>query len=273
MPLQRRMGRNDDEKKIAFFDTEVFPNLFILCYKPLGKPGVKMINPTGAEVLEFFQTFNAIGFNNLGYDNHICYAKIRGDSNYELFVRSKNLINAPKGKNDWAIRESKNLSYTDVFDFCSEKKGLKKWEIALQKKGVDVQHDEAGIPWDQPVPTDKWERVAEYCMNDVIATEQVFLENQSDFKAREILVELCNALRGPGSTVNDSTNTLTTKLIVGNEKSPQALFNYPDLKKEFPGYEFNQYGIDRKRYSCRLMRMIFRMAIRSSADSMNSPGF
>ena len=241
-------GVAGDEKKIAFFDTEVFPNLFILCYKPLGKPGVKMINPTGAEVLEFFQTFNAIGFNNLGYDNHICYAKIRGDTNYELFIRSQNLINAPKGKNDWAIRESKNLSYTDVFDFCSEKKGLKKWEIALQKKGVEVKHDEAGIPWDQEVPTDKWERVAEYCMNDVIATEQVFLENQSDFKAREILVELCNALRGPGSTVNDSTNTLTMKLIVGNEKSPQAMFNYPDLKKEFPGYEFNPYGIDRKRY-------------------------
>jgi len=236
------------EKQIAFFDTEVFPNLFVLCYKPLGKPGVKMINPTGAEVLDFFQTFNAIGFNNLGYDNHICYAKIRGDSNFELFVRSQNLINAPKGKNDWAIYESKNLSYTDVFDFCSEKKGLKKWEIALQKKGVEVRHDEAGIPWDQEVPKDKWKRVAEYCMNDVIATEQVFLENQSDFKAREILVELCNALRGPGSTVNDKTNDLTMKLIVGNEKAPQALFVYPDLKKEFPGYEFNKYGIDRKRY-------------------------
>ena len=68
-------------------------------------------------------------------------------------------------------------------------------------------------------------------MNDVIATEQVFLENQSDFKAREILVELCNALRGPGSTVNDRTNDLTMKLIVGNEKAPQGSFVYPDLKK------------------------------------------
>ena len=247
-PSKVATGEDGKEKTIAFFDTEVFPNLFILCYKPIGKPGVKMINPSPKDVLDFFQTFNAIGFNNLGYDNHICYARIRGDSNYELFIRSQNLINAPKGKNDWAIRESKNLSYTDVLDFCSEKKGLKKWEIALQKQGVEVKHDEAGIPWDQEVPTDKWDRVAEYCMNDVEATEQVFLANQSDFKAREILVELCNALRGPGSTVNDSTNNLTMKLIVGNEKSPQAMFNYPDLKKEFPGYEFNPYGIDRKRY-------------------------
>ena len=236
------------EKTIAFFDTEVFPNLFILCYKPIGKDCVSMINPEPDEVLKFFQTYNAIGFNNLGYDNHICYARIRGDSVYELFVRSQNLINAPKGRNDWAIHESKNLSYTDVFDFCSEKKGLKKWEIALQKKGVEVRHDEAGLPWDQPVPQNKWNRVAEYCCNDVIATEKVFFENQSDFKAREILVQLANALRGPGSTVNDSTNTLTTKLIVGNEKTPQASFVYPDLAKEFPGYEYNPYGIDRNRY-------------------------
>ena len=236
------------EKTIAFFDTEVFPNLFILCYKPIGKPGVSLINPEPKEVLRFFQSFNAIGFNNLGYDNHICYARIRGDSIYELFVRSQNLINAPKGKNDWAIRESKNLSYTDVFDFCSDKKGLKKWEIELQKAGEDIKHDEAGLPWDQPVPQNKWQRVAEYCMNDVIATEKVFEVNHADFTAREILVKLANALRGPGSTVNDSTNSLTMKLIVGNEPNPQALFNYPDLTKEFPGYEFNPYGIDRSRY-------------------------
>ena len=236
------------DKTIAFFDTEVFPNLFILCYKPIGKKCVSMINPEPNEVLKFFQTYNAIGFNNLGYDNHICYARIRGDSIYDLFVRSQNLINAPKGKNDWAIHESKNLSYTDVFDFCSEKKGLKKWEIALQKKGVEVRHDEAGLPWDKPVPVEKWKRVAEYCCNDVEATEQVFYANQSDFKAREILVELANALRGPGSTVNDSTNALTTKLIVGNEKTPQAMFVYPDLSEEFPGYEYNPYGIDRSRY-------------------------
>lgn len=236
------------EKTIAFFDTEVYPNLFVLCYKPIGKDCVQMINPEPNEVLKFFQTYNAIGFNNLGYDNHICYARIRGDSLYELFLRSQNLINGSKGKNDWAIQESKNLSYTDVYDFCSEKKGLKKWEIALQKKGVDIRHDEVGIPWDQPVPKNKWERVAEYCCNDVIATEQVFLENQSDFKAREILVELANKLRGPGSTVNDSTNNLTMKLIVGNERNPQSMFIYPDLSKIFPGYEYNQYGIDRNRY-------------------------
>lgn len=247
------------DKTIAFFDTEVFPNLFILVYKPIGKDCVPLINPEPSEVLKFFQTYNAIGFNNLGYDNHICYARIRGDSLYELFLRSMHIINDPKEKSrDWQIYESKNLSYTDVFDFCSTKQGLKKWEIALQKKGVNIRHDEAGVPWDQPVPQEKWARIAEYCCNDVIATEEVFLANQSDFKAREILVDLANTLRGPGSTVNDSTNNLTTKLIVGNEKNPQALFVKPDLSKLFPGYIFNKYGIAREEYMLPINRKIDR---------------
>lgn len=238
----------DGKEKRAFFDTEVFPNLFILVYKPEGEDCIPLINPSGSEVLEVFQKYQMIGYNNLGYDNSICMARIRGESLYELFVRSQNIINAPKGRNDWIIREAKNLSYTDVFDFCSKKQSLKKWEIELQKQGVNIRHDEAGLPWDKEVPKNKWKRVAEYCCNDVIATEEVFKANQSDFRAREVLVELANALRGPGSTVNDSTNTLTTKLIVGNEKNPQAMFVYPNLAERFPGYEFNKYCFPISRY-------------------------
>ena len=241
------------EKTIAFFDTEVFPNLFILVYKPLGLDCVTMINPTGAEVLRVFQTYNMIGFNNLGYDNTICLMRIQGATNFELFVRSQNIITNGKGRNDYIDQNAKNLSYTDVFDFCSTKQGLKKWEIALQKKGKDIRHDEAGLPWDQPVAPELWKRVAEYCCNDVIATEQVFLENQSDFKAREILVDIANAIRGPGSTVNDTTNNLTARIIVGDERNPQGVFVKPDLTKLFPGYEFNPYGFPKEKYMLKLM--------------------
>ena len=62
---------------------------------------------------------------------------------------------------------SYNVSYTDVYDFCSKKQSLKKWEIEL-----GIHHQELGLPWDQPVPESMWQKVAEYCDNDVIATEQ-----------------------------------------------------------------------------------------------------
>lgn len=229
--------------KIVFIDFEVFPNLIVLCVKPLNEKPYSIINPKSKEVLDIFSNFNVIGFNNRDYDNHIAMAIIMGETTYEVFIRSQSIIGGVKGKNEYKIREAYNLSYTDVYDFCAKKQSLKKWEIEL-----GIHHQELGLPWDKPVPKDRWKQVADYCINDVIATEAVFLANQADFKARQILVDLANTLVGPGSTVNDTTNTLTTKLIVGNEKNPQALFVYPDLSKEFPGYEYSKFGIDRSRY-------------------------
>ena len=238
-PSQAIDAKNDE---IIFFDVEVYPNFFGIAIKPLGKSGTVFYNPTPQEVQKIFQ-YKAIGFNNRDYDNHICMARMMGETEYELFVRSQSIINGNKGRNEYKIREAYNLSYTDVYDFCAKKQSLKKWEIEL-----GIHHQEMGIPWDQPVPKERWKDVMEYCMNDVIATEEVFKANQADFKARQILVDLANTLVGPGSTVNDTTNTLTTKLIVGSEKNPQAFFVYPDLSKEFPGYEYNKYGIDKSRY-------------------------
>ena len=233
----------DAEKdELVFFDVESYPNFFGIAYKPLGKPGVKLKNPTPQQVQDIFK-YRAIGFNNRDYDNHMCLAAIMGETPFELFARSQGIINGAKGKNHYKLGEAYNLSYTDVYDFCAKKQSLKKWEIEL-----GIHHQEMGIPWDKPVPQERWDDVMDYCMNDVIATEEVFLANQADFKARQILVDLANTLVGPGSTVNDTTNTLTTKLIVGNEKNPQIFFNYPDLSKEFPGYEFSQFGIDPNRY-------------------------
>ena len=36
-----------------------------------------------------------------------------------------------------------------------KKQSLKKWEIEL-----GIHHQELGLPWDQPVPEDQWEKVA-----------------------------------------------------------------------------------------------------------------
>lgn len=234
-----------ENEELVFFDVEVFCNLFVVVAKPRGKKAIRMINPSSEDIQQLCK-YRIIGFNNRKYDNHILYGRMLGYDNFELFTLSQNIINGGKEnsvRKDGYFREAYNLSYTDVYDFCSKKQGLKKWEIEL-----GIHHQELGLPWDQPVPEELWETVAEYCENDVIATEVVFEERYSDFEARQILVDLANNIVGPGSCVNDTTNTLTTKLIVGNDKNPQAQFIYPDLAKEFPGYEFNKFGIDKSRY-------------------------
>ena len=204
--------------KIVFFDVEVFPNLFIVVYKYMDdNEPVKLINPKPKDI-EPLLGLKLVGFNCRRYDNHILYARYIGYSNEQLYELSQRIIS---GSGNGFFREAYNLSYTDVYDFSSIKQGLKKFEIDL-----DLKHKECGLKWDEPVPEDKWNMVADYCVNDVVATEAVFKDRISDWIARQILVDICKAT-GNDATVNDTTNSLTTKIIFGNEKHPKLV--YTDL--------------------------------------------
>ena len=210
---------NNDEASIVFYDVEVFPNLFLVNWKIQGegKPVVRMINPKPSEIEQLLK-YRLVGFNCRRYDNHMLYARLIGYTEEQLFELSQKIVNSSKGAKGVFFGEAFNLSYTDVYDFAATKQSLKKWEIEL-----GIHHQELGLPWDQPVPEDRWVEVAEYCDNDVIATEAVFNHLQGDFTARKILADVA------GMTVNDTTNSLTTKIIFGNNKKPQSQFNYRDM--------------------------------------------
>lgn len=205
-----------DNDILLFYDCEVFPNLFVLNWKKRGKGNkvVRMINPTNEQVSNLTK-FKLVGFNCRRYDNHIIYARMMGYDNQQLYELSQRIIS---GDRNAFFGTAYNLSFTDVYDFCAKKQSLKKWEIEL-----GIHHQELGLPWDQPVPEELWNKVAEYCDNDVIATEAVFEARQADFIAREILADVA------GSIPNDTTNGLTTKIIFGNNKHPQSQFNYRDM--------------------------------------------
>lgn len=217
-------GTKNDDAKLVFYDVEVFPNLFLVNWKieGEGKPVVRMINPMSAEIEELMR-FRLVGFNCRRYDNHILYARLMGYTNEQLFSLSNRIIN---GSANCFFGEAYNVSYTDVYDFCSKKQSLKKWEIEL-----GIHHQELGLPWDQPVPEEMWTKVAEYCDNDVIATEAVFNARKADFTARQILADVA------GMTVNDTTNSLTTKIIFGNNRKPQDQFNYRFMGEVTPDCE------------------------------------
>ena len=202
--------------RITFYDIEVFPNLLLVNWKYRGEPGpcTRMINPSAAEVEEFLK-MKLVGFNCRRYDNHILYARMMGYSLEALFQLSQDII--AKSPNAF-FGSAYNLSYADVYDFCAKKQSLKKWEIEL-----GIHHQEWALPWDQPVPEELWPKVAEYCDNDVIATEATFEANIADFEARCVLADIA------GGCPNDTSNMLSGKLIFGKDKNPQKEFVYTDL--------------------------------------------
>lgn len=222
-PEVNTIGFPSDE--LVFFDVEVFPNLFLVNWKVKGNPVVhRMINPTPEEI-EALCEMRLIGFNCRKYDNHILYARTLGFNNAKLYDLSKRII---ENSVTAGFVEAYNLSYADVYDFAATKMSLKKWEIEL-----GLHHQELGLPWDENVPEERWEEVAEYCDNDVIATEEVFNHLHADWQARLMLAQLS------GLTPNDTTNKHSQFIIFGKNRNPQDEFVYTDLSEQFPGYQYS----------------------------------
>ena len=209
------------------FDVEVFPNLFLVNWKVRGSDEIqRMINPTPNEISDLAEK-KLVGFNNRRYDNHILYGRMLGYSNEQLYHLSRKIINNLIKE---GFKEAYNLSYTDIYDFAAKKQSLKRWEIEL-----GIHHKELGLPWDEPVPEDRWEEVAAYCDNDVIATEKVWDHLEADWEARQILASIA------GLPVNSSTNNLTTRIIFQGQRNTQQYLRYTDLSEMFPGYKY-EYG-------------------------------
>jgi hypothetical protein len=213
------------DDRIVLFDVEVYPNLFVVCWKYEGTDEtVRMLNPTAHEVEGLFQ-YKLVGFNNRRYDNHILYARFMGYNNEELHRLSQKII---ANNRSAMFGEAYNLSYADIYDFSSKKQSLKKFGIEL-----GLHHMELDLPWDEPVPEDMWDKVVEYCVNDVMLTEAVFKDRQQDFVARQILSELS------GLSINDTTQNHTARIVFGGDRNAQDAFQYTDLSEMFPGYTYD----------------------------------
>ena len=217
-----------DEDPVMFFDVEVYPNLFILCYKKRGdKKVVKLINPSPEDVTNLIfrgKKKRWVGFNCRRYDNHIVFARSLGYTNEMLFDISQRIINERNDRGCF-FGEAYNLSWADIYDYAENKQSLKKWEIEL-----GIHHQEMDWPWDQPIPEELWEKAADYCCNDVNATEAVFEATQADLSVRKILAELS------GLSINDPARLHVTKIIFGDDKNPDLV--YTDLSEMFPGYKY-----------------------------------
>jgi hypothetical protein len=198
---------DDGNPHVTLFDVEVYPNLFVVCWKYEDSPSiVKMINPTADEI-EDIMKLRLVGFNNRRYD------------------LSQKIINNNRNA---MFGEAYNISYADIYDFSSKKQSLKLFGVEL-----GMHHMELDLPWDQDVPEEMVEKVVEYCCNDVLLTEATFKARKQDFVARQILSELS------GLPVNSTTQAHTARIVFEGDKNPQASFVYTDLSEEFPGYEFD----------------------------------
>lgn len=225
-PIQPKPEPETKDDRLTFFDVEVYPNLFVVCWSyDDSDTVVEMINPSAQDMEGLFK-MKLVGFYNRRYDNHMLWACYMGYDNEQLYKLSKKIIDGNVGS---MFGEAYNLSWADIFDFSSVKKGLKKWQIEL-----GIHHMEMDISWDEPVKKEDIPRVVKYCSNDVRSSKAVFKARAGDYKARQILADLS------GLTINDTTAKHTAKIIFGDDRNPQKSFVYTKLDKEFPGYVYDR---------------------------------
>lgn len=226
------------EKPIAYYDLEVYPNLFAIGYiTEDGTDVVRMVNPTPQEVQSLIDNYRLIGFYNRLYDNHILWARTLGYSNQELFKLSQAIITENNRHKMFGAAYS--LAYGDLYDILTKKQSLKKWEIELC-----LPHMEMDLPWDKDVPEDRVLDVLEYMCNDVLSTREVARANKQDMAAREILAHLS------GLEVCNTANQHTAELVFPGVKETADELQYTDLRETFPGYEFDRFapGKDKSTY-------------------------
>lgn len=232
----------------TFFDIEVGKNLLLVCAKDYKDEDswMVLINPTSQDLDRLFEK-KLWGFNNLGYDNAILYARYTGATNMECYRMSQDIIAGNRAINP----RSKRISEGDLFDIAAKKQSLKKWEIEMGE-----EHDEMDIDWNEPIPEDQWDRLIEYCKHDVRATERLYDVLKEDIDARRALASFS------GLSANERGRAHCTKIIFGSEKHPKLV--YTDLATgertdgtkdivSFPGYEFNAKGIDESRYTGKIV--------------------
>lgn len=215
------------DDRLVFFDIEVFPNLFLVCWKYEDSDTViRMINPESREIEKLMEA-RLVGYNNRRYDNHILYGAYLGYDNEQIYQLSKRIITSRS--RDAYFREAYGISHADVYDYATKKQSLKEWQIEL-----GLFHSEVEVNWDEPLPEERWEEAADYCENDVISTQQVHEHRIGDYKARQILSDLS------GLPVNASTMTHAARIVFGKTRGQKDSFVHPDLSREFPGYVYDK---------------------------------
>ena len=194
-----------DEKKLLFYDVEVFQEDAIVVFKDINKEVVKVFHNDFTGIGDLIDGSVLVGYNNYSYDDHILSAILSGWSNRQIKKVNDEIIGGARNrfrKTDFRIRS------LDCFQELYQKPGLKKVEGNMGKSIV-----ESGVPFtiERELAISELEEVIAYCERDVDATIDVYEARRWEyFEPKADLV----AMYGTDLAWKFNTTTIATKLLV-----------------------------------------------------------
>lgn len=177
--------------KIAFYDTECFPNFWLLKIKPKDgkfitfslKCGVGFSTTERGKIIEILQSYCLISFNGLGYDQWMISKALEGATPFELKQLNDAII---VGKErPWKLVTSRfELSdHIDIMEVCPGVGSLKQYAGRIHCHRIQ----DLPYPPDHALSATMIQEVDRYCENDIECLESLYNECLPLIKLREEL--------------------------------------------------------------------------------------
>lgn len=178
----------------AFFDTESYPNYWLLRFRPMGGQtfsfqlgtGMRFTSEQIEQMLALFDSYLCVGFFSKGYDQWTIARALGGGAAEEMWETTRQLIgerikgwNLP-GLNRWEPRD-----HVDIIEVCPGGGSQKQYAGRVHAKTMrDLPYPPGTI-----LTTEQMVNVFEYCGNDLAVLEHLYHECEPLLEMREKLTE------------------------------------------------------------------------------------
>jgi len=223
-------------ENLVVFDCEVYPNLFLICFKGLESQKVITISIKDKEVLSdidiatiksIFMNKMCFGFNTRNYDIPIILYALKKMNPYQIFNLSKNIIE--KSQYGWQTLQSQNLKipeswkWFDIQEVAGARSSLKLYGARLHSNKI------IELPYDPTIELNQEQinNVITYCVNDLDLTINLYerLKDQIELRAKMSIEYKENLLSKSDAQIAEKI--IKSKLNISNVniKQPES-FKY-----------------------------------------------
>jgi len=238
-------------QKLALFDTECFPNYWLLKLRPIGeqsiafsiRAGQRLTDQQMAEIRALFQTYTVISFNGINYDVAMITGALCGYTPEQLKVINDRMIVEKVRHWELGLPRWQPTDHIDIMEVAPGAGSLKQYAGRIHSKKIQDLPYEPGHVLSEPEIAE----VELYCENDLDVLEDLWgalqpqieqrialserygidLRSKSDAQLAETLVKaLCEDAIGQKIYKQDVDYNLTFKY----EQPTYIAFHLPQLQ-------------------------------------------
>lgn len=201
---RRLTGGMVDDKKLLFYDIEVFAKDVVIVFKNIDKVLIAVFHNDFEGIEELVENWILVGYNNYWYDDYILTGVLNRWSNYQIKKLNDSIIGGGRVKRKLDGR----IKSLDCFQQLYQSPGLKRVEGNM---GLSIKESAVGFDIDRELTVDELAETFEYCMYDVDSTVEVYKRRKYEyFVPKQGLLDMLNK---PGAE-RWNTTTIATNLLV-----------------------------------------------------------